>query len=83
MEIMDREIIIYTILLTIVIISFVLIGETRPDVYLSISILIYFIYTSISHNIRLRAKLTVLDISLLTVFSVIVVYKILTILEWI
>lgn len=83
MEIMDREIILYAILSTIVIISFILIGETRPDVYLSISILIYFIYTSISRNIRLRAKLTILDISLLTVFSIIVVYRILTILEWI
>ena len=83
MEIMDREIIVYAILSTIVIISFILIGETRPDVYLSISILIYFIYTSISHNIRLRAKLTILDISLLTVFSIIVIYRILTILEWI
>lgn len=83
MEIMDREIIVYAILSTIVIISFILIGETRPDVYLSISILIYFIYTSISRNIRLRAKLTILDISLLTVFSIIVIYRILTILEWI
>jgi len=83
LEIMDREIILYAILSTIVIISFILIGETRPDVYLSISILIYFIYTSISRNIRLRAKLTILDISLLTVFSIIVVYRILTILEWI
>lgn len=83
MEIMDREIILYAILSTIVIISFILIGETRPDVYLSISILIYFIYTSISRNIRLRAKLTILDISLLTVFSIIVIYRILTILEWI
>jgi len=83
LEIMDREIIVYAILSTIVIISFILIGETRPDVYLSISILIYFIYTSISRNIRLRAKLTILDISLLTVFSIIVIYRILTILEWI
>jgi len=83
LEIMDREIILYAILSTIVIISFILIGETRPDVYLSISILIYFIYTSVSRNIRLRAKLTILDISLLTVFSIIVVYRILTILEWI
>ena len=83
MEVMDREVIIYAILLTIVIISFILIGETRSDVYLSISILIYFIYTSISRNIRLRAKLTILDISLLTVFSIIVIYRILTILEWI
>lgn len=83
MEAMDKEIIVYTILLIIMTISFVLVGETRPDAYLSISILVYFIFTSISHNIRLRAKLIILDISLLTIFMIIVTYRILTILEWI
>lgn len=83
MEAMDKEIIVYTILLIIMTISFVLVGETRPDAYLSISILVYFIFTSISHNIRLRAKLIILDISLLTILMIIVTYRILTILKWI
>ena len=77
----DRDILIYALLLIIAVIALVLVGESRPDVYLSITILIYFIYTSINYSIRSRAKLKILDTILLLIFLTIVTYRVLEVLK--
>ena len=78
---MDRDVLIYALLLTMVMIALVLVGESRPDVYLSITILMYFIYTSINYSIRSRARLRILDAILLFVFLAIVTYRVLEVLR--
>ena len=78
---MDRDVLIYALLLTMVVIALVLVGESRPDVYLSITILMYFIYTSINYSIRSRARLRILDAILLFVFLAIVTYRVLEVLR--
>lgn len=77
----DRDILIYALLLIIAVIALVLVGESRPDVYLSIAILIHFIYTSINYSIRSRAKLKILDTILLLIFLTIVTYRVLEVLK--
>lgn len=71
-------------LLTILIMSFaaalVVLGEDRPDAYLAISILIYFIYTSIDPEIRRYSSLLPLDIALATIFIIIAAIRVLKVL---
>ncbi len=55
-------------------------GERRADAYVSVSILIYFVYTSIDPEMRLKFKLKTLDIAYFLVFSAIVTVRILSIL---
>ena len=81
MRTLDRDILLLTILLTTIVISFVLLGESRPDVYVSVTILNYFIVTSLSYSLRSTTKIKFLDIALLIVFMVIVTYRILAILK--
>lgn len=75
------SLLIYTIFISLTIIFLVSIGESRLDTYISISILIYFIYTSIDLSIRSRTNLKILDIALITIFIAIVLARVLIILE--
>lgn len=59
----------------------VLLGENRPDVYVSIGILVYFIYISIDTRIRENTNMKYVNILLFTVFMVIIAYRVLTILS--
>ncbi len=77
----DLGVILLTSLIIISSISLTLVGESRPDVYLSMAILIYFVYTSIDYSLRMRSSLKVIDIALFTVFIVIVTIRVLMILN--
>jgi hypothetical protein len=79
---MTRDIVIYTLLHTIMIISLLLLGETRVDVYISLSVLVYFISTSILPEIRERADLKAADIILITIFVIIVSLRVLEVLGY-
>lgn len=77
----DLGVILLTSLIIISSISLTLVGESRPDVYLSMAILIHFVYTSIDYSLRMRSSLKVIDIALFTVFIVIVTIRVLMILN--
>ncbi len=60
----------------------ILLGESRPDVYISITILIYYIFYSIVNPFQERIVKAVnyLNIILFLIFSVIVGYRVYEIL---
>lgn len=74
-----------SILIIALLIAFVssmlcIVGESRPDAYISTTILLYFIYTSIDTSLRKRSKLLYLDIAFIVIFVGIVSYRVLQIL---
>ncbi|MEB3846101.1 MAG: hypothetical protein GSR83_03530 [Desulfurococcales archaeon] len=79
---MVLDVVIYSLLQAVMTISLVLSGETRWDVYVSLSIMVYFVSTSILPGIREKSNLRLLDIFLIIVFSVIVTIKIAEILGY-
>jgi len=72
----ERDLIVFTVLVVITTLTLIYVGELRPDAYLAITILIYFIYTSINYSFRFRVKLKVIDVSLIIIFSLIVIYRV-------
>ncbi len=79
----DVGILALSALITISSVALVLVGESRPDVYLSISILIYFIYTSVDYSLRIKARLRIVDVTLFAVFAAVVAIRVLMILGFI
>ncbi len=63
-------------------ISLLLLGEKRVDVYASLSILVYFISTSILPELRERADLKIIDILLITAFIIIVSLRVAEVLGY-
>jgi len=78
----DLEILLYVTITTIAVSFLAYLGERRIDAYLSISILIYFISTAISRDIRSRSKLIFLDIAWISIFIAIVTRRVLEILGY-
>ena len=76
MNTLDKSLLVFSLLLTAATASLALLGEKRPEVYAAMAILVYFIYTSIDNSIRIRAKLYLLDLSFLLIFSLIIGYRI-------
>ncbi|MEB3756938.1 MAG: hypothetical protein GSR79_08820 [Desulfurococcales archaeon] len=64
------------------IISLILLEETRVDVYVSLSILVYFVSTSILPSIRENADLKYVDAFLITVFMVVVALRVAEVLGY-
>ena len=75
----DSSILWFSTIYIISMIILVLLGENRPDVYVSIGILVYFIYVSLDTRIRENTNKYV-NILLFIIFMVIVVYRVLNIL---
>ncbi len=63
-------------------IVFILLGESRPDVYISMTILLYYIFFSIVDPVGDRGErpVTLLNILLFLIFSVIVAFRVYEIL---
>ena len=63
-------------------IVFILLGESRPDVYVSMTILLYYIFFSIIDPVGERGgrTVTILNALLFLIFSVIVAYRVYEIL---
>ncbi len=76
MNTLDKSLLVFSLLLTVTTASLALLGEKRPEVYAAMAILVYFVYTSIDNSIRIRAKLHLLDLSFLLIFSLIIGYRI-------
>ncbi len=83
MKRLDRSLLTYSLFETVALLSLISVGEKRPDVYLSVTILIHFIHTSMdtSNQLRSKAKLLPIDIILLVAFSACVAYRLLEILN--
>jgi hypothetical protein len=77
----EGDLILFTVLVVIATLALIYVGELRPDAYLAVAILIYFIYTSVNYGFRFRVKLKVVDLLLITIFSLIVAYRVYEVLK--
>ena len=77
----EEDLILFTVLVVIATLALIYVGELRPDAYLAVAILIYFIYTSVNYSFRFRVKLKVVDLLLITTFSLIVAYRVYEVLK--
>jgi hypothetical protein len=77
----EGDLILFTVLVVIATLALIYVGELRPDAYLAVAILIYFIYTSVNYGFRFRVKLKVVDLLLITTFSLIVAYRVYEVLK--
>lgn len=80
MRALDRSILLFVIIYVVAMIMLMSVGERRPDVYVSISILIYFSYISLDSSIRENTSLKMLDVFLFIIFMLIVTYRVLAVL---
>lgn len=77
----EGDLILFTVLVVIATLALIYVGELRPDAYLAVAILIYFIYTSVNYSFRFRVKLKVVDLLLIITFSLIVAYRVYEVLK--
>jgi hypothetical protein len=77
----EGDLILFTVLVVIATLALIYVGELRPDAYLAVAILIYFIYTSVNYGFRFRVKLKVVDLLLIITFSLIVAYRVYEVLK--
>jgi len=79
---LDRDLLVYASLQVAFTSILAALGEARIDAYVSVSILIYFVATTIQPSIRKYSDLRVLDALLIALFSLIVVFRVLEILGY-
>jgi len=79
---LDRDLVVYASLQAAFTSILAALGEARIDAYVSVSILIYFVATTIQPSIRKYSDLRVLDALLIALFSLIVVFRVLEILGY-
>lgn len=79
---LDRSVAIFSTLCVTVVSLLVITGDKRPDVYVSLSAVLYFIYVSLDEKVRRSTQLTRLNIALLAAFTIAVAYRIGAILGW-
>jgi len=77
-----RDLVIYAALHSAFVFSLAVLGEKRPDAYVSVSVLVYFVATSVLPSLRRSADLRVADIALAAVFLVVVALRVLSILGY-
>jgi len=77
-----RDLVIYVIMSTAFTASLVLLGESRADAYVAVSILVYFVSSSVLPNIRKYSDLRIVDAAFVAVFIVIVALRVLEILGY-
>jgi len=77
-----RDLTLYVVLHTVFAAVLSSLGESRVDAYVAVSILVYFVSTSILPSIRRYADLKLLDAALILVFGVIVAVRVLEILGY-
>ncbi len=76
----DSSILLFSTIYITSMIILVLLGENRPDLYVSMGILVYFIYVSLDTRIRENTNMKYVNILLFIIFMIIVVYRVLNIL---
>ena len=79
---LDKSITVFSALYLTAITTLALSGDRRPDVYVSVSALLYFIYISLDENVRRNTRLGPVSVALFAAFAVAVAYRIAQILGW-
>ncbi len=79
---LDKSIMVFSALYLTAITTLALTGDKRPDVYVSVSALLYFIYISLDENVRRNTRLAPVSAALFAAFAVAVAYRIAQILGW-
>jgi len=79
---LDLFTMVFTVSSAFTYIVLVLLGESRPDVYISMTILIYYVFFAIIDPLGERGgkAVTLLNLALFLIFSVIVAYRVYEIL---
>lgn len=80
MDRVDLSVLLFTLLIFTATVLLIAAGESRPDTYLAVAILIYFVHTIVDNSIRSRASMKITDIALVVIFIAIVSIRILIIL---
>ena len=79
---LDKSIAVFSMLYLTIITTLALTGDKRPDVYVSVSALLYFVYVSLDENVRRNTKLGPVSVILFTAFTLAVAYRIAQIIGW-
>lgn len=77
----DKSLILFSLIIALITLLLIVVGESRLDAYIAITIILYFIYTAIDPMLRRRANLKILDIALVSVFVIIVAVRVLMVLD--
>lgn len=77
----DKSLVLFTLTIALIMLLLIAVGESRPDAYIAVAIILYFIYTTIDPALRHRANLRVLDVVLVSIFVLITVIRILMVLN--
>ena len=78
---LDREILLFISLIIIANTILLLLGDDSPDIFLAVTILIYYVSTNIGEEMRRASYLRVLDIIFVIVFAAIVGYRLISLIE--
>jgi len=79
---LDKSIMLFSTLYITAVTTLALAGDRRPDVYVSISALLYFIYISLDEGVRRNTRLGPVSAALFAAFAVAVAYRVAQILGW-
>lgn len=77
----DKSLVGFSLITVLMMLLLVVVGESRPDAYIAVAIVLYFIYTAIDPVLRRVASIRILDIALILVFMLIVAIRVLTVLN--
>lgn len=79
---LDKSIMFFSVLYLTAVTTLVLINDRRPDVYVSVSALLYFLYLSLDEGVRRNTKLTPVSAVIAAAFTVAVAYRVAKMLGW-
>ncbi len=82
MDALDRSLLLLGSAYLTAVATLALTGDRRPDIYVSVSALTYFIYVSLDETLRRSSKLAPINLLVLTIFISAVVYRALTLFGW-
>jgi len=77
-----RDLVAYALLHTVFVSALALLGETRADAYVAVSVLVYFVSSSLLPSIRKYSDLRAVDAALAALFCALVALRILDILGY-
>ena len=79
---LDTSLTVFSTLYLTAVMMLVAAGDKRPDVYVSVSALLYFIYISLDRVVRRNTRLGIITALLLLAFAVSVAYRVAKLLGW-
>jgi len=80
LENVDRSIAVFSAVYLVGVITLAIIGNKQPDVYVTLSALIYFVYISVDDALRRSIRLMPISMIVFAAFIVAVIYRLSTML---